>query len=560
AAREYVAQTTLFTTHTPVPAGHDRFGEDLVRRYFGDAEEWVGLPWQRFLALGQSAVDAGGGGGGEFNMTYLAMHFAGFVNGVSKLHGAASRRLLHPFWPGLLADELPIASVTNGVHLATWTEPELAAELSDHSMGLVAPADFAAAERRLAPAKLWHVHQESKRRMLNKIRTVLTHGCQVRGESPAALATMLEGLCEDALYLGFARRFAPYKRAHLLFFDPERLRRILDHADRPVRIVVSGKAHPKDQRGQDIMKSIVQLARSPEFVGRVFFVEDYDMAVARALVQGVDVWVNTPTRMEEASGTSGMKAAANGVLNLSIADGWWPEAYDGRNGWQIGGERIYGDQDLQDQSDATALYRLLEEELVPLFFTRGGDGETEDAAESAGRESDVPLGWTQRMAHCLASVPPQFSTDRMVSDYVDKAYRPLASAYFVQQAEQKAPARERAREFARIQADFAKVRIVSASTVELANFKVGQHLDVRLDVDLGKLSPEDVVVELVVTHGDNSISPVVVRLEPLPESRPVAFEGGYLVERAGCYEHGMRIRVAGDRRHDAKVRGLVLWA
>ncbi|MCK5942261.1 MAG: alpha-glucan family phosphorylase, partial [Planctomycetes bacterium] len=494
AAREYIAETTLFTTHTPVPAGHDRFGEDLVRTYFGDAEEWVGLPWDGFFALGRQVMDDGGS---VFNMTWLAMNFAGYVNGVSRMHGRASQKLLHTFWPGLLDGEVPITSVTNGVHLATWTSEEVAALLRVGDEA-VRPADFRAAGD-VAPNDLWRAHCGNKRRMIAKVRDVLTRGFHARGDSPLALSAMLAGLEEDALYLGFARRFAPYKRAHLLFSDPERLRAILDGAGRPVRIVVSGKAHPRDQLGQDIMRTIVQLARSPEFLGKVFFVEDYDMAVARALVQGVDVWVNTPTRMEEASGTSGMKAAANGVLNLSIADGWWPEGADGENGWTIGGSQVYGSHELQNESDATALYRLLEEELVPMFFDRDGDG--------------VPADWVARMRHCLETLPAQFSTDRMVTDYLDDAYRPLATNYFAQQQQKKAPARVRAREFQRVRQGFDKVRITAASTVEMADFKVGQHLDVNLDVDLGALQPDDVVVELVVTRGEGDEETIVVPLE-----------------------------------------------
>ncbi len=543
AARTYITETTLFTTHTPVPAGHDRFGEDLVRTYFGDAEEWVGLPWDGFFALGRQDSEDGGS---VFNMTYLAMSFAGYVNGVSKMHGRASQKLLHAFWPGLLEGEVPITSVTNGVHLATWTSEAVASLVRRGDEG-ARPADFRAAGG-VAPLELWRAHGANKRAMLDKVRQVLTDGFQNRGDSPQALSAMLEGLDEDALYLGFARRFAPYKRAHLLFSDPERLRALLDGAGRPVRIVVSGKAHPRDQLGQDIMRSIVQLARSPEFLGRVFFVEDYDMAVARALVQGVDVWVNTPTRMEEASGTSGMKAAANGVLNLSIADGWWPEGADGDNGWTIGGAQVYDDHELQNEADATALYRLLEEELVPSFFGRDKDG--------------VPQSWVARMRHCLETLPATFSTDRMVSDYLQQAYRPLAANYFAQQAEGKAPARARAREFQRVRQGFDELQIVGASTVDVADFKVGQHLEAHLEVDLGGLTPADVAVELVVTRGDADEETIVVAMEPggAQESGAHAFHGSYRVELAGHYQHGMRVRVPGRGRHDAKVRGLVRWA
>ncbi|MEO6597991.1 MAG: alpha-glucan family phosphorylase, partial [Planctomycetota bacterium] len=543
AAREYVAATTLFTTHTPVPAGHDRFAEDLMRRYFGDAEEWVGLPWDRFFALGQAAA-----GGREFNMTYLAMHFAGFVNGVSKLHGTASQKLLHAFWPGLLENEVPVRSITNGVHLATWTQAGLRRMLRGDDDS-VRPADFAKAAT-IDRGDLWRVRQANKAMMLDTVREVLTRSFHARGDSPVVLSAMLAGLDEKALCLGFARRFAPYKRAHLLFSDPQRLRKILSDPERPVRLLVSGKAHPRDRLGQDILKSIVQLARSPEFIGQVFFVEDYDMAVARALVQGVDVWVNTPTRMEEASGTSGMKAAANGVLNLSIADGWWPEAADGGNGWTIGGSQVYGSHELQNQADATALYRLLEEEIVPSFFSRDGKG--------------VPMTWMEFVAHNLETVPAVFNTDRMVSDYLAQAYLPLAQNYFVQQAEKKAPARERAKDFLRVRSGFDKIRIVAATTVELQEFKVGQHLDVHLEVDLGVLLPGDVVAELVVCRGEALGGPdtvvVPLRHRAVVKGTVHAFDGGHRIELAGHYQHGMRVRVPGNGSYDAKVRGLVLWA
>jgi phosphorylase/glycogen(starch) synthase len=542
AAREYVAATTLFTTHTPVPAGHDRFAEDLLRRYFGDAEEWVGLPWDRFFALGQAS-----GGTAEFNMTYLAMNFAGFVNGVSKLHGLASQKLLHAFWPGLLEPEVPIATITNGVHLASWTQPGIGRLLRGDDEP-VRPVDFARAGA-IADGDLWRVRQANKALLLEALQASLTRCFHARGDSPVVLSATLAGLDDKALYLGFARRFAPYKRAHLLFSERERLQRLLSNPERPVRVVVAGKAHPRDKLGQEILKSIVQIARTPEFIGRVIFAEDYDIALAKALVQGVDVWVNTPTRMEEASGTSGMKAAANGVLNLSIADGWWPEAADGGNGWTIGGSQVYGSQELQNQADATALYRLLEEEVVPTFFARDGRG--------------VPSAWVEMMKHCLASVPTQFNTDRMVDDYLQQAYRPLAQHYFAQQAEKKAPARERAKEHQRIRAGFEKAKIVAATTVEMQEFKVGQHLDVHLEVDLATLQPADVVVELVLTRGEGpAAATTVVPLQHRGAKTGTvhAFDGGVRIEVAGAYQHGMRVRVPGSGRHDAKVRGLVLWA
>jgi starch phosphorylase len=541
AAREYVAETTLFTTHTPVPAGHDRFGEDLMRRYFGDAEEWVGLPWDRFFALGT------GGHGNEFNVTWLAMNFAGYINGVSKLHGVASQKLLHAFWPGLLQREVPVRTITNGVHLASWTHDGIA-DLLRQSDAPLRPDDFAAGAA-IERAELWQVHRAAKQHLLATLRAALTRSFHARGDSPVTLSAMLAGLDDRALWLGFARRFAPYKRAQLLFSDPARLRAILSQTERPVRIVVAGKAHPRDKLGQDVMKRIVQFGRSPEFVGRVLFVEDYDIAIARALVQGCDVWVNTPTRMEEASGTSGMKAAANGVLNLSIADGWWPEAHDGRNGWTIGGGQVYADAELQNQADATALYRLLEDEIVPLFFERSAD--------------DLPRRWLEMMVHCLVSVPPVFNTDRMVREYCDSAYVPLARNYFAQQAQKKAPARELGKEIVRVRSGFQQLRIVAANTVELQDFKVGQHLDVTLEVDLGPLLPADVLVELVVEQqggpGPLDLHVVKMRATGTVKGTVHGYAGSHRVEHAGRYAHGMRVR-ARVPGQDTALRGLVLWA
>jgi hypothetical protein len=385
--------------------------------------------------------------------------------------------------------------------------------------------------------------------MIEHVRASLERSFHARGDSPALLQQMQEGLDPNALYLGLARRFAPYKRAHLLFSDPVRLQHILDNPHRPVRIVVSGKAHPRDRLGQDIMKKIVQMSRTPEFAGKILFVEDYDISLARALVQGVDVWVNTPTRMEEASGTSGMKAAANGVLNLSIGDGWWPEAADGQNGWTIGGAQVYEDSELQNQADTTALYGLIEDELVPMYFTRDSRG--------------TPEAWVESMVHCLATVPPQFNTDRMVQEYTDKAYKQLAGNYFFQQAAKKAPARDAGKEVVRIKNAFAQVKIVAANTVELQDFKVGQHLDVTLDVDLGTLLPQDILVELVLEQQDTGEggSLVVVPMKATGDARGNvhSYAGSHSVDKTGRYAHGMRVRARAPGFESA-VRGLVIWA
>ncbi len=532
AAREMVRGTTLFTTHTPVPAGHDRFNEDLMRRYFSDAAEWVGLPWERFYALGND-----GGEGGEFNMTHLALAFSSWRNGVSKLHGEVSRSLLAGFWPALLESEVPIASVTNGIHLKTWTSPEI--------------LTLSATEPAPDPAALWRARGQLKRRLLDAVEARLKASFVARGDSPALLEQLLGGLDENALLIGFARRFAPYKRADLMFTDRDRLQALLDDTERPVRVLVAGKAHPRDERGKEIVRAVVERSREPAFRGRVIFLEDYDMALAYALVCGVDVWLNNPIRPMEASGTSGMKAAANGALNLSVSDGWWPEGFDGNNGWVIGDVAGYDDQELQNLADASALYRTLEEEVVPLYFDRDAAG--------------VPQGWMARVAHTLASIPPQFNTDRMVSDYLRQAYRPLATAYHTLGADHRALAQHRARELARLRRGFEQVAFVQAQVVDLSQLRVGEAFEVRAEVELGSLSAEDVTVELVLGHADGprnlrNLTAVTLAATGPAQGSVGAFSGTHTLERSGRYAHGLRVRARAPDLPGGPINDLVVWA
>lgn len=544
-ARDFVRATTLFTTHTPVPAGHDRFGEDLMRRYFSDAPDWVGVPWERFYALGQSDDDDG-----AFNMTYLALGFSSRCNAVSRLHGIASRKLLSKFWPRLLEAEVPVQSITNGIHLATWTHPAIGRALvvSDER---VRGEDFAERAAGLPLDDLWAIKRQTREHLIEKVAATLRDRFQQRGDSPLLLDRMLEGLDADALLIGFARRFAPYKRAHLLFKDPGRLRALLDDPDRPVRIFISGKAHPRDGRGKEILRDIVRLTRTDDFAGKVFFVENYDIDIARALVQGVDVWLNNPTRMEEASGTSGMKAAANGALNLSVGDGWWPEAYDGKNGWRIADARVYEDQELQDQLDSSALYNLLEEEVVPLFFERGPGG--------------VPTEWLTRARYCLETVPPEFNTDRMVREYMEEAYRELGTNYWHLSGARRSQLKDDTKERQRIRKGFSGVRFVSVEMDDLSSLRMGDRIEIRGELDLGSLEADDLVVELIVEEVDPVEEGGELRCIPLPFTAPGgeqgrAFAGSYVVERSGAYSYGIRARAKGAPRNTDPWADLVLWA
>jgi len=410
-AIQAVQRTTVFTTHTPVPAGHDAFAYHLVEEYFGRFWQDMGISRERFLALGEYH--------GRFNMTVLALRLAGRTNGVSQIHGEVSRRMWQPVWPGRAAEQVPIRSITNGVHVPSWISGELR-ELYTQVL------DEGWEERHDEPALwdrvyeipddvLWAVHQLLKVKLLAFVDERTRH--RWRGGGMEASQVLASGalLDPEALTIGFARRFATYKRATLIFRDVRRLKRILHAERRPVQIVFAGKAHPADGGGKEFIQQVYQFAQDPEFGGRIAFLEDYDLHMARFLVQGVDVWLNTPRRPNEASGTSGMKAAMNGVPNLSVLDGWWAEGYRAAegsrsaNGWTFG-QVEYDDWDAQDEVDSQTLYRLLEEQVVPLYYDRDAAG--------------VPRGWVGMMKEAIRTCVPAFSMRRMVKEYAEQMYLP----------------------------------------------------------------------------------------------------------------------------------------
>jgi starch phosphorylase len=408
-AVETVRNTTAFTTHTPVPAGHDAFPFYLMDEYFGRFWQEMGIDRNRFMALGEHE--------GRFNMTVLALRLAGRSNGVSRLHGEVSRRMWQPVWPGRPAERVPIGAITNGVHVPSWISTTLRDLFAEHlGEDWVARHDDPALWDRLRDIPdetLWAAHQALKQKLLALVDDRTRQ--RWRSGEMAASQILASGVLLDpeALTIGFARRFATYKRATLIFRDEGRLKQILHAEGRPVQIIFSGKAHPADGGGKEYIQRVYQYAQDPEFGGRIAFLEDYDLHAARFLVQGVDVWLNNPRRPNEASGTSGMKAAMNGIPNLSVLDGWWPEAYhpagDGRpaNGWAFG-ETQYDNWDTQDEMDSQALYRILEDEVVPLYYNR----------DSAG----IPRGWVGVMKEAIRTSVPAFSTRRMVKEYVDQMY------------------------------------------------------------------------------------------------------------------------------------------
>jgi phosphorylase/glycogen(starch) synthase len=544
-AREFVRATTAFTTHTPVPAGHDRFGEDLMRRYFSDAQSAFGLTWERFMALGATDDDKS-----NFNMTFLALSFAGFANGVSKLHGEVSKELLLSYWPRLLKCEVPIRSITNGVHLASWMHPEIGRLLGSGARA-IRGADFAERAGAIDLAELWRVRTSLRARLLAKARENLEHAFLDRQDSPSLLTRMLDGLDPRALLVGFARRFAPYKRADLIFKDIERLRGLLAQTERPVRIFFAGKAHPKDSQGQEILKGIVELTRREEFLGRVFFLEDYDIELARHLVQGVDVWLNNPVRTLEASGTSGMKVSANAGLNMSVSDGWWVEGYDGTNGWNVGEGRTYPSPALQDELDSASIVRLFSDEVLPLFFERDAQG--------------VPRRWLERALRNLVTIPPLFNTDRMVGEYRDLAYASMARSCVDLSASQNAPLRKLAAERARLRRGFGELKFVEAQVSDLTGLQTGDAIEARVRVDLGSLAAADVRVELVLGHTKGAAD--LRNSQPVPliaagrrDGNVQLFRGAQRLARSGNFAYGIRARAVGSGGSAADLNDLVLWA
>jgi glycogen phosphorylase len=381
-ALERLRSSTVFTTHTPVPAGNEVFDAALVERSVGSLVERCGIPWPEFAELGK--VDPGDT---VFGLTPFALRTSGYANGVAQLHGAVSREMWHAIWPDRPLDEVPITSITNGVHGRTWISDEL-----EDLLGYTAP-NFKHALA-LDDSVIWAAHRAAKERMLGFIS-------RTRGA---------DGLDADVLTIGFARRFATYKRAGLLFSQPERLSRLLGDPERPLQILVAGKAHPADEGGKDVIQQVVEFSRDSAAAGRVVFLADYEMMLARRLVQGVDVWLNTPRRPMEASGTSGMKAALNGVLNCSILDGWWAEAYTPEVGFAIGEEDVAATEEEQDLADAEALFAVLEQQVIPMYYERD--------------ETGLPARWVELMRRSIADLGTQFSTTRMVQEYVERLYLP----------------------------------------------------------------------------------------------------------------------------------------
>ena len=508
-ALEAVRAATVFTTHTPVPAGIDRFESDLVARYFSGDNAHPGVPVAKVLALG--AEDYDGGDPTLFNMAIMGLRFGGRANGVSLLHGKVSRGMFKALWPGFDESEVPITSVTNGVHAPTWVDHrfiELATER-------FTPAELASGSGWLrtdaiTDDELWEMRHTLRSQLVKNARARLRASWRQRGASPAELGWVDDALSAEVLTIGFARRVPTYKRLTLMLRDPDRLRRLLTNPERPIQLIIAGKSHPADDQGKRLIQQLVRFTDSYDVRGRIVFLPNYDIAMAQALYPGCDVWLNNPLRPLEASGTSGMKSSLNGGLNLSILDGWWDEWYDGENGWAIPTADGVEDADRRDELEAAALYDLIENQVAARFYDRD--------------ERGLPVTWLGMIRHTLATLGPKVQATRMVTDYVQRMYAPAAIAGRALDGPDFVGARELAAWKAKVRGQWPQVRVdhVESGVSEVP--QVGDTLHVRAYVSLGALDPSDVEVQIV--HGRVSEADELTTFGTQPLDLDETFEGG----------------------------------
>jgi starch phosphorylase len=537
-ALQIVASANIFTTHTPVPAGNDSFPREMMRKYFGDFAKELGVPFDELFSFGQTRVDRSD----PFSMTILALRMSRHSNGVSRLHGEVSRSLWKDVWSGVPAHEVPITSVTNGIHTKTWMAPEFSAlyrkylgEWEEH----ITEPDFWRGVIDIPDAQLWETHQQLKHRLVEFVRERVRMRRERIGDSPEAIRNVNRILDPEVLTIGFARRFATYKRGALLFSDKERLRRLLNDTTRPVQFIFAGKAHPRDEGGRALIQEVYRFSREAGFENRVVFLEDYDSYIARRLVQGVDLWLNNPLRPMEASGTSGMKCAPNGGINLSVLDGWWHEGFNGNNGWAIAAEINDGTVEFQSAVDANSLYQLLENQIIPLYYAKP-DGK-------------LPLAWLQLMRESIRSVTPVFNTHRMVKEYTERLYLPAARSHenFAQNGCE--PATQLSQWKARMRKDWAQVRIhdVQVGNKDRQNIFVGESLQVSAHVHLGDVDPNHVRVEAYHGEADNGgiKNPMVSVLNASGRNGDGSYlyQGSVPASESGAY--GFSVRVVPTHPH-----------
>ncbi len=526
-ALEVVRAGTVFTTHTPVPAGIDRFDKSLIEQFFGGDNEADEVPLQRILALGTE--DFVGGESHIFNMAVFGLRLAARANGVSLLHGEVSRDMFNALWSGFDTHEVPITSITNGVHAGTWVAPEILKLAGDASV------DEPVGWERIAGVNdndFWTIKRTLRERLVMNARDRLKKSWLKRGATEAELDWINDVLDPNILTIGFARRVPSYKRLTLMLSDPVRLKSLLLHPTRPIQLVIAGKSHPADEGGKKLIQELVRFADDPEVRHRIVFLPDYDMGMASWMYPGCDVWLNNPLRPLEACGTSGMKAALNGALNLSILDGWWDEWYDSKNGWAIPTADGVLDQDRRDDLEANALYNLIEKNVTPIFYDQ---------------TNGLPLRWLELVKHTLATLGPKVLASRMVQDYVNLLYRPTAVSARQFNADNARLARELAVWKRRIRSAWSSVHVEHIEMIDLKPVaQQGDKVEVHAYISLGSLTPQDVAVELIYGRADANdriINPVRVELSALSQFDGVRWRyvSEVVLETAGTVGYTVRV-------------------
>ena len=489
-ALELVRASSLYTVHTPVPAGHDYFDESLFGKYMGGYPQMLGITWDEFIGMGRTNPEDHSE---RFCMSTFACNTCQEVNGVSKLHGWVSQRMFAPIWKGYYPEESHVGYVTNGVHFPTWTATEwrkvYAKYFDKNYIYDQSNENLWHAIYNVPDAEIWETRMALKKKLVNYIREKFAATWLKNQGDPSRVVALLDSITPNALYIGFCRRFATYKRAHLLFTDLERLSKIVNNPERPVKFIFSGKAHPADGAGQGLIKKIFEISQRPEFLGKIIFLEDYDMQLARRLVSGVDIWMNTPTRPLEASGTSGEKAEMNGVVNLSVLDGWWVEGYREGAGWALKQERTYQNQGYQDQLDAATIYSLLENEILPLYYNRNEQGFSE--------------GWIKTIKNSIATIAPHYTMKRQLDDYYDKFYSKEAANFKKLAANNNRLAKELAAWKETVAERWDAIRVVSKDDSALSAAETGKEYTLRYVIDEQGLN-DAVGLELISIKTDKN--------------------------------------------------------
>ena len=534
-AKEVVRASTLFTTHTPVPAGHDAFEESVLRKYIPHYADRLQLSWDDFMNLGRWTENQGGE---KFSMSVLAARMSQEMNGVSRIHGRVSQEMFESLYDGYYADELHIGYVTNGVHYSTWTSKEwqqFHSELfGENFLATQSEEQVWKAIEGVLNDKIWELHLNQKKHLFNYLKTRLTEELKERQENPAYIVQVMENMNPKALTIGFARRFATYKRAHLLFTNLDRLRQLVSNTKQPIQFLFAGKAHPHDKAGQDLIKRVIEVSKMPDFIGKVLFVENYDMELGKYLVSGVDVWLNTPTRPLEASGTSGEKAVMNGVMNFSVLDGWWAEGYTEGAGWALDEGRTYLEQGMQNMLDAEVIYSKLESEIVKAYYAKD--------------KSEVSDQWIAHIKNTFTQIAPHFTMKRMLDDYFDRFYNKLFLSSKAIHNKQFALATDIVKWKERVNDQWENIQIISEELPQRHfehTLNLGDTFVARIEISLAQLSAEDVRVEILFGEKeDDEIKRIIYKEEMKSENLPnrnVMYSCAIPADRAGVYDYVFRV-------------------